>query len=171
MENDLSNWRNIMKRIFCLMMGALFLFNLVNVSALNLVVHVPEKYTDVVAGERFYFEVEVKYPENPSRKDLRLEYEILTQNGELVAQSKALKAIETQASFIDFIVIPEGSDPGFHIVNVKVKDYESLSEEVSASFNIKKAGGDEILLYLIAIIGAIILVGILVILTIVLKKK
>ena len=45
------------------------LFFLTSVSALDITLHVPEKYTDVQAGERFYFEIEIKYPENPSRKD------------------------------------------------------------------------------------------------------
>ncbi len=159
-----------MTKIIYLLFACLVLFSLANVSALSLVAHVPEKYTDVVAGERFYFEVEVKYPENPSRKDLRLEYEILTGDGELVAQTKALKAVETQASFIDFIVIPESVEGGLHIINIKVKDYESLSEEVSASFHVKKSGSDSILIYLVIILGAIILVGILVVLSIILKK-
>ena len=159
-----------MKNKFCLVMLGMILLSFANVSALSLVVHVPEKYTDVVAGERFYFEVEVKYPENPKRKDLRWEYEILTEDGELVSQSKALKAVETQASFIDFIVIPESTEGGLHIINVKVKDYESLSEEVSSSFHVKSAGSDQIMIYLMIILGAVILVGILVIFGIVLKK-
>ena len=96
-----------MKKLLLIMLGIiLFSFiSMASVSALSIVVHVPEKYTDVVAGERFYFEIEIKYPENPSRKDLRLNYEIMKDN-EVIAQAKVLKAIETQASFMDFIVIP-----------------------------------------------------------------
>ena len=120
-----------MRKIYLILLVVLLFNMFASVSALSLVVHVPEKYTDVTAGERFYFEIDVKYPENPSRKDLRLEYEILTQDGELVSQAKALKAVETQASFIDFIVIPAVVGGGMHIINVKVKDYETLSEEYS----------------------------------------
>ena len=160
-----------MRKIYLILLVVLLFNMFASVSALSLVVHVPEKYTDVTAGERFYFEIDVKYPENPSRKDLRLEYEILTQDGELVSQAKALKAVETQASFIDFIVIPEGVGGGLHIINVKVKDYESLSEEVSSSFHIKAAEGDKIMLYLIIILGAVVLVGILVVVSIVVAKK
>lgn len=142
-----------------------------SVSALSLVVHVPEKYTDVIAGERFYFEIEVKYPENPSRKDLRLEYEILTEDGDLISQAKVLKAIETQASFIDFIVIPKSAKSGLYFINVNVKDYESLSEEVSSSFHVRGVGSDQILIYLIIILVVIVLVGILIIISIVVRKK
>ena len=160
-----------MKNFYLILFGLLLINMFTSVSALNLGVYVPEKYTDVTAGERFYFEIEIKYPENPSRKDLRLEYEILTEDGDLISQSKTLKAVETQASFIDFIVIPENTEGGFHIINVKVKDYESLSEEVSSSFHIKGAGIDDIVIYLIIILGAVILVGILVIVDIMVIKK
>lgn len=159
-------------RKICLIFLILVLLNLINsVSALNLVVRVPEKYTDVVAGERFYFEIEIKYPENPSRKDLRLEYEILTLEGKIVTQSKALKAVETQASFIDFIVIPENTEGGLHIINVKIKDYESLSEEISASFQVQSSGDDQIMIYLMIILAVIILVGVLVVINIVVARR
>lgn len=148
-----------------------FFFLITPVSALSISVNVPEKYTDVVAGERFYFTIEVKYPENPTRKDLRLEYEISDSYGNLIAQSKVLKAIETQASFIDFMVIPENSKTGLHIINIKITDYESLSEEVSSSFHITKSSSENIILYLILILGAIGLVVILVIISIFKRKK
>jgi len=126
-------------------------------NALSAAVHVPEKYTDVQAGERFYFEMEIKYPENPSRKDLRLEYNVLL-NGEVVAQSKFLKAIETQASFMDYIVIPETASAGLYEIKVKISDYENLSEETSASFKVN-AKSNQLLYYFLAILGAIILLG------------
>ncbi len=155
----------------CLIILSMVLINLMNVSGLSIVVQVPEKYVDVVAGERFYFEIEIKYPENPKRKNLRLEYEILTVDEDLVSQSKALKAVETQASFIDFIVIPRNTKPGLHKVNVKVTDYESLNEEVSSSFNVRGAEKDEIMVYFLIILVAIILVGVLVVFSIVQRRK
>lgn len=142
-----------------------------SVSALSVVVHVPEKYTDVVAGERFYFEIEIKYPENPSRKDLRLNYEILIQEGDIIAQSKVLKAIETQASFMDFIVIPESAENGMHIIRVRIQDYELLNEEVEASFHVTSGNDGQIKLYFFILLGAVILVGILVVVSIVSGKR
>lgn len=138
--------------------------------ALSVVVHVPEKYTDVEAGERFYFEIEVKYPENPSRKDLRLNYEILDKDNNLIARSKVLKAIETQASFIDYIVLPESAETGLHIINVKISDYEDLSEEVSASFHVTKAG-EQLQFYFLILLGSIFFIGLLVIIQIFLVRR
>ena len=54
---------------------------------------------------------------------------------------------------------------------MKVKDYERLSEEVGSSFHVKAAEGDKIMIYLMIILGAIILVGMLVILSIVVARK
>ncbi len=162
-----------MKKLPLIMLG-MILFSFVSlsfVSALSVVVHVPEKYTDVIAGERFYFEIEVKYPENPSRKDLRLNYEILTQDGEAITQSKVLKAIETQASFIDFIVIPESAEEGMHVIKVKIQDYESLSEEVEASFHVTSGSGGQIKTYFFILLGVVIFVGLLVMIDIIVSKR
>ena len=160
-------------RKFIPIMFILSLFCFISIalaSALSIVVHVPEKYTDVQAGERFYFEIEIKFPENPSRQDLRLNYEIVDAENNIIAQSKVLKAIETQASFIDFIVIPESAETGLHVIKVGISDYESLSEEVEASFNVVHRRG-QLKLYFFILLGVIIIVGILVVVNIILSRR
>jgi len=160
------------KKIVLILMGFfLIFFSMVSVSALSVVVHVPEKYTDVEAGERFYFEIEIKYPENPSRQDLRLEYEILDEKNSVIAQSKVLKAIETQASFIDFIVIPESAETGLHIIRIKISDYEDLSKEVEASFQVVRRDSEQIKLYFFILLGVSIVVGILVVVDIIIGRR
>jgi hypothetical protein len=77
--------------------------------ALTVDVQIPEKYLSVDAGDRFYFQVDIKYPENTERKDLSLEYEV-RQGTKVIAYAKVLRAIETQASFMDFIIIPEDTE-------------------------------------------------------------
>jgi hypothetical protein len=140
------------------------------VYALSIMVHMPEKYTEVEAGERLYFEIDVKYPENPRRKDLRLQYEI-TKDGEIVAQAKVLKAIETQASFIDFIVMPESAKKGLHIITISISDYEVLDEEVSASFNVTGSRTEQITSYFFILLGVILFVALLIIINIFLTKR
>ena len=137
--------------------------------ALSISVHVPEKYTDVQAGARIYFEINIKYPENLSRKDLRLNYEI-TKDDEIIAQAKFLKAVETQASFIDFIVIPESAKKGLHVIKVGISDYEDLDEEIEASFHVIKRG-DTLKLYFFILLGAILFVGLLATIQIMLIRR
>lgn len=140
------------------------------VFALSLTVHVPEKYTNVSAGERFYFELDVKYPENPTRKDLRLTYQIL--EGEtIISESKVLKAVEAQASFIDFIVIPDNAKSGIHTIKITVADYEKLSEEVTATFHVLEKPADQIKLYFLLLLGAIGIVGTLVVINILVSQR
>lgn len=159
-KNNIIKALRVINRSFVMAMVLFIFMGLVPVSvdALSIVVHVPEKYTDVEAGERFYFDIEIKYPENPSRTDLRLFYEIL-KDGELIAQAKVLKAIETQASFIDFIVLPENAEKGLHILNVTIEDYSDLKQEVSASFHVIRSKGGEIRIYFFILLGVIILFG------------
>jgi hypothetical protein len=158
-------------RLFCVKMFfivfvlvSLVIVLISSVSALSVVVRVPEKYTNVVAGERVYFEVDVKFPENPERKDLRLEYEISDEDGELIAQSKTLKAIETQASFIDFIVIPDNTNAGLYFIDVNVRDYEDLSEKVGASFYVLGGGGvSQRVIFWLIVFALVFIIGVIII--------
>jgi len=146
---------------FVVMTAIFFLPPRSQILALSAGVHVPEKYTDVLAGERFYFEIEIKYPENTSRKDLKLEYNIV-KNGEIISQSKVLKAIETQSSFMDYVVIPSSAEAGLYEIKVKITDYQDLNEETSASFNVRSQD-NSMFYYFIILLAAIIIFGISVI--------
>lgn len=107
-----------------------------SLNAVSIVVYVPEKYSTVEAGERLYFQLEVLYPENMKRQDLRISYQI--KDGDAVVTSSSfLKAIETQASFMDYVVIPETVKPGLHLIDIKVESVDGyLSQDVSASFQV-----------------------------------
>lgn len=160
-----------MDKNYLILVGLLVFSSCVPVSALSVFAHVPEKYTDIVAGERIYFEVEVEYPENPRRKDLKLEYEVKNSAGELIAQLKALKAIKTRATFVDFMDVPEDVETGLHFVNVRVKDYESLSAEVSTSFQVVEDSSGQLTMYLLILVGAVVLVGGLIVTVLFVRRK
>ena len=134
----------------------------VSVSAMTVTVSIPKKYAEVKAGEEVYFETEIKYPENNTRKDLRIEYSVKDKDGNEVAYLKVLKAIETQASFVDSIPIPESTTPGMYKIEMKISDYKDLDQEVAASFNVTKAGNN-IQTYLFIIIGLLGVIAIFVI--------
>lgn len=128
--------------------------------ALNIAARISDQSTEVSGGDRLYFEVEIKYPENPRRKDLRVEYQIL-EGGDIIASEKVLRAVETQASFLDYIVVPKSTKKGIHDLNVIITDYEGLHQEVSATFKVLKGIG-EVGTYFFILLGAVLLVGILV---------
>jgi len=142
-------------------------------SAMTLTINIPEKYSEVHAGEKIYFETEVKWPENNIRKDLRVEYSIKDKNGQEIAYLKVLKAIETQASFMDSISIPESIESGTYKIYLNISDYNELNQEVAASFKIVEKPGDLFKTYLPLILGVVGLIAILVVieLFILIRKK
>jgi hypothetical protein len=129
------------------------------VSAMTITIGIPEKYSEVKAGEKVYFETEVKWPENVGRKDLSIEYSIRDKNGVEVAYLKVLKAIETQASFMSSISIPESLPAGMYKLSAGFNDYKDLNQEVVASFNVAKASNnvEKYLFIIIGVLGVIVL--------------
>jgi len=136
--------KNLKKLIFLILIS---ISSIISISALTLNVDVPDKYSKINAGERFFFILVIKYPENPARIDLRLNYEIRNEKGELVAQSKVLKAIQTQASFIDSIVLPDNLDSGLYTIDILINDYGELKEKVGSSFQVTSKISDKITIY------------------------
>lgn len=140
-----------------------------SVYALNISARIGDQSTEVAVGDRLYFEVEIKYPENQTRKDLRIEYQIL-ENGKMIASEKVLRAVETQASFLDYIVVPKSTKSGTHDLNVIITDYDGkLNKSVSATFKVLK-GADKITTYFFIMLGAILLVAVLVIFHIIAER-
>ncbi len=157
-----TNYSNI-KFVYILAVifgSVLCLFPSNKAEALSVSARIADQSVEVSGGDRLYFEVEIKYPENIRRKDLRVEYQVL-ENGEVIATEKVLRAVETQASFLDYIVVPQSAKGGIHELDVVIADYEDLHAEVSASFKIIK-GLDQALIYFFILLLAILLVGILV---------
>ena len=159
-------YRTILSLLLFLAVTALPCFAL----AMSITINVPEKYSEVKAGEKVYFETEVKWPENVGRKDLRIEYSIKNKDGNEVAYLKVLKAIETQASFMDSISIPESIPPGMYKISAGFNDYKDLNQEVVASFNVGKAG-NSVQNYLFIIMGVLGIVVLLVLVEMVVLMK
>ena len=129
-------------------------------SALSISTRISDQSTEVSGGDRLYFDVEIKYPENTERKDLRIEYQI-REEGQVIASEKVLRAVETQTSFLDYVVVPKSAKSGMHDLHIIVEDYVGLHKEVSATFNVRK-GIDQLTAYFFVLLGAVILVGVLV---------
>lgn len=129
----------------------------VSISAMTITIGIPEKYTEVKAGEKIYFETDVKWPENVGRKDLRIEYSAKDSVGNEVAYLKVLKAVETQVSFMDSMQIPENIEPGMYKIFMRISDYQDLNKEVASSFTVK-SNGDSTQIYLFVIIGLLTVV-------------
>lgn len=121
---------------------------------LELSVVVPEKYQNVRAGEMLQFKIELKNIEKAGRHDIQLDYYI-KKNDITLAHRRELKAIETQASFLSSIKVPEETLPGLYNIEVQINEEESSIEV----FYVKSSEVGQIRAYLIILIIAIVLVG------------
>ncbi|OGG62182.1 hypothetical protein A3C87_01160 [Candidatus Kaiserbacteria bacterium RIFCSPHIGHO2_02_FULL_49_34] len=153
-----------LKRVTAKAVVALLLFfvSAPSVSAFSLTTRIGDQSTELKAGDRLYFDVEIKWPENDRRQDLRVEYQILSE-GTVIASEKVLRAVETQASFLDYIVVPQNATEGMKMLSVILETYDqSLKENISATFYVA-AAENKMLIYFIILAAAIALVIMLVI--------
>ncbi|HVT75222.1 MAG TPA: hypothetical protein VHD69_02315 [Candidatus Paceibacterota bacterium] len=126
-------------------------------SASSVAVYIPEKYTEVHAGERMYFQIEALFPENPYRQDFQISYRVL-EGSRIIADAEFVKAIETQASFVDFVIIPEEAEEGRHTIEVWISSAGENPAKASASFMVD-TDFDWIAVYAGIILAAVLAVG------------
>jgi len=127
------------------------------VSALEVSLSIPDKYQKVQAGERLFFEVQLKNIENAGRHDISLDY-ILKKNDVIITSRRELKAVETQASFLASIKVPEETISGIYDIEVKIND-EFVSQ---SSFFVKSSELAQVKIYLLLLTITIIIIGILI---------
>jgi len=124
------------------------------ISAFELSVTIPDKYQEIRAGETLQFQIAIKNIEKAGRHDIKLDYQL--KKGSIILNSRReLKAVETQASFLSSIKVPEETPAGVYTIEVIVNE----KEEVSTNFNVKSSEMAQIKIYLIILIGAIVIVG------------
>ena len=102
------------------------ILNLTFISAIDISVSIPEKYERVKAGEELYFNFEIKDLENIGRHDIFLEYEIRKEDELITARTETI-GVETQASFVESILIPKNARSGIYSIVVIVDNKESGS--------------------------------------------
>jgi len=125
-----------------------------DLEGLEISVFVPEKYQRVQAGEMLQFQTSIKNIARSGRHDIQLDYYI-KKNEITITNRRELKAVETQASFLASIKVPEETLPGIYNIEVQINEEESAL----ATFYVKSSDVGQIRTYLIVLIIAIVLVG------------
>ena len=121
---------------------------------LELSVIVPEKYQKVQAGEMLQFEISLKNLQKTGRHDIQLDYYI-KKNEIVITHRRELKAVETQASFLSSIKVPEETPSGIYTIEVIINE----KEEVSTNFNVKSSEMAQIKMYILILTVIIVIVG------------
>jgi len=123
-------------------------------SAFEVSLTIPDKYQKVQAGEMLQFQIAVKNIEESGRHDIRLDYYI--KKGSIILNSRReLKAVETQASFLSSIKVPEETPNGQYNIEVIINE----EERTYATFDVKSSEMAQIKMYLIVLIIVIIIIG------------
>jgi len=127
------------------------------VSALEVSLSIPDKYQKVQAGERLFFEIQLENIESAGRHDISLDY-IIKKNDVVITSRRELKAVETQASFLASIKVPEETISGIYDIEVKIND-KSVSQ---SSFFVKSSELAQVKIYLLLLTIAVIIIGMLI---------
>lgn len=125
-----------------------------NADGMDLSISIPEKYKNVQAGDLLQFEIFIKSKERDGRYDVQLDY-IMKKNDIVVNQRRELKAIETQASFLSSLSVPDELLPGIYSVEVILNEERSVME----TFYVKSSEMTRIKAYFIVLIVAFLVIG------------
>ena len=120
---------------------------------LEVSVIIPDKYQKVQPGEMIQFQITLKNIKAAGRHDIPLDYYI-KKNEIILNHRREIKAIETQASFLSSIHVPEETLPGIYSVVVEIEN-----ERAESTFYVKSSDISQIKFYLIVLIVAILVVG------------
>jgi len=121
----------------------------------NVEIELPSTYQNVNPGSDVWFTIKLLNLANSQRVDVTLNYDILNSEGISIIHNAKTVAIETQASFVADLKIPENTPPGEYSVTVMVNS--SLGESNASSvLRVSKVKKDLILYYITA--GVILLI-------------
>jgi len=128
----------------------------------NLEIDLPSTYKSVSPGADIWFTLNILNLANTDRVDVTLKYDLVDEyNNVLVTKSKTV-AVETQASFVADLKVPENAKLGNYYLKVNMN---SPQGEINASTSLKVVTSKSSLT-IYYIIGAIVLLCLIIILMI-----
>jgi len=143
----------------------IFLASLSIVSAaqpFNVEIELPNSYQNVNPGSEVWFTIKLLNLANSQRVDVTLNYDILNSDGQCIVHNSKTVAIETQASFVADLKLPEDALPGDYIINVVVNS--SLGESTAKTALKVSTPQNDLMLYYIGagVVGLVFLVFLLI---------
>jgi pyoverdine/dityrosine biosynthesis protein Dit1 len=131
-------------------------------SPFNLKVDIPDSRASVFPGENLLFTAKVLNLANKQRIDITLKFEIKGANEKIIASKSETVAVETQASFVREIKIPEDSMPGTYTLITDLIYQDNKEAEAKNSFKVSSKNLKKInYILIIGILTAIILLAFL----------
>jgi methionine-rich copper-binding protein CopC len=103
----------------------------------NLEIEIPPEHQNVIAGDSLWFTTKILNFANENRVDVTLDYSVVDSNQEKIITKSETVAIETQASFVGQINLPEDSPPGDYMLVVDMIQANGNVSTGKISFKIK----------------------------------
>jgi len=135
----------------------------------NLEVKIAENYKSITTGENIWFTTKIMNLGGTERMDITLKYSILDEKSNIIAEKSETMAIETQASFVGNLKVPDNAEKGDYNLNVELFVNNNKEAESYDSFKINKKNNKN-LYYLIAGIMTLLFLALLIYLCIKSKK-
>nr|MCK4929767.1 hypothetical protein [Nanoarchaeota archaeon] len=126
-----------MKKIMCFLLIILCSNIILAQETFNIEIELPETYKEIPAGEELWFTIKVINLANQDRMDITLKYDILNLNKYAVTSKSETVAVETQASFVGNIEIPDNLGNGLYSLRVTLVPVASSFKESQAETSFK----------------------------------
>jgi uncharacterized membrane protein len=121
----------------------------------NLDIDLPDTYKNVNPGAEVWFTIKLLNLANTDRIDVTLKYDLIDENSNVLVTKTKTVAIETQASFVADLKVPDKTKPGNYYVLVNM-DSPLGNSSSKASFKVVTSKSNMLLYYYIT--GLIILI-------------
>jgi hypothetical protein len=129
--------------------------------AFNLEVDIPSTYSTIERGSEIHFTTKVMNLRGENRIDISLKYEIVDKYERIIISKVETMAIETQASFVGSLKIPDDIDEGNYDLHVTLLANDVEEARSRASFRIMDEE-NEIIYYMYFLVILIISLGLIV---------
>jgi len=130
--------------------------------AINLEIVIPDSYKKTVKGNKIYFTINLLNLGANQRFDVTLKYDLLNKNNEILATNSKTVAIETQASIVGNLDIPDKLSQGEYLLRATVF-YPEGESKAETTIYIKEKEDINPFYYLIIFFVALVLLGLIII--------
>jgi hypothetical protein len=126
----------------------------------NLQIEVPGEYLTVKPGTEIWFTTKILNLDNTGRMDVMLKYELADKENNLIVEKSETVAIETQASFVGSLNIPQQTKDGQYDLKVKMEAVDSApfeSKESQVTISVSKKNSNTKYIYMAIVLGVFII--------------
>jgi len=124
----------------------------------NLEVDIPSSYDVVEPGSEIHFTTKIFNLAGEDRMDVSLRYEVTDEDGEMIISKSETMAIETQASFVGSLKIPDDAAEGSYVLCVTLLVHDVEEAKGENSFQVVKEENKVVYYTYVVIISIVSLV-------------